>query len=190
LFLAMGSFFVAAAQHSYRDSIKAFIDDYVQHHEVVKGASRQNLHFFPVDESFKVITQFDKATDSKWFSVSTSGPRRKTYRIFGSIRFNIHDTAVKLDLYQAQDLLEDPRYSDYLLLMFTDKTSGIDSYEAGRYIDLRLGDIRSGKLVVDFNKAYNPYCAYVKNKYNCPIPPAENNLPVAITAGEKIFRGH
>ena len=70
---------------------------------------------------------------------------------------------------------------------FTDATSGEESYINGRYIDLSLSDIKNDKLIIDFNFAYNPYCAYVSNLYNCPIPPKENDLPVAIRAGEKTF---
>ena len=69
-----------------------------------------------------------------------------------------------------------------LFLPFQD--SSADSYGGGRYLDIRTGDIRDGKLVLDFNRCYNPYCAY-KEGYSCPIPPVENRLPVAIEAGEK-----
>jgi uncharacterized protein (DUF1684 family) len=67
-------------------------------------------------------------------------------------------------------------------------TSGEETYESGRYIDLEIKDITNENVLIDFNKAYNPYCAYVSGKYNCPIPPAENRLTVAIRAGEKAFR--
>jgi len=67
---------------------------------------------------------------------------------------------------------------DYLFIPFTDATSGIDTYGGGRYIDCATGDIRGGILMQDFNKAYNPCCAYASG-YNCPIPPPENDLPVA-----------
>ncbi len=81
----------------------------------------------------------------------------------------------------------DPKYKDYLVLLFSDATTGKETYEAGRYIDFTTGDIKNNMLVIDFNKAYNPYCAYEKGKYNCPIPPIENKLSIAITAGEKIY---
>ena len=84
-------------------------------------------------------------------------------------------------------MMSTSKYRDYLGLMFTDKTSGKETYDAGRYIDFNIGDIKNDKLVIDFNKAYNPYCAYVKGKYSCPIPPRENYLPIAIEAGEKNF---
>ncbi|MEJ0106895.1 MAG: DUF1684 domain-containing protein [Bacteroidota bacterium] len=66
---------------------------------------------------------------------------------------------------------------------FTDLTTGNESYQTGRYIDFTVKDIKNGELVIDFNKAYNPSCAYVSDKYNCPVPPRENNLTIAIKAG-------
>ena len=81
------------------------------------------------------------------------------------------------------------KYKDYLFIPFTDKTSGIETYGGGRYIDLVLSDIVNKTCTIDFNKAYNPYCAYTAG-YNCPIPPKENDLPVAIKAGELNFAKH
>jgi uncharacterized protein (DUF1684 family) len=175
------------AQNSYKDSLQTYINDYVSNHEVVKGKDKKYFRFFPVDETYRVTADFAKANNSTWFSIQTSGQQRKMYRVFGTITFTIHDTIVKANLYQAQSLLSDPKYKDYLVLMFTDKTTGNETYEAGRYIDFTIDDIKNNTLTIDFNKAYNPYCAYVKNQYNCPIPPRENNLPVAIEAGEKDY---
>jgi uncharacterized protein len=95
-----------------------------------------------------------------------------------------------LNLYQSQSLMEVDAYKSHLFLPFTDETSGAGSYEGGRYIDLSFEDIRNKKIVIDFNKAYNPYCAYVSGKYNCPIPPAENTLPVRVEAGERQYAKH
>lgn len=95
---------------------------------------------------------------------------------------------MQLNLYQSQDLLQNEQYKTYLFLPFTDATTGKESYHAGRYIDLKMEDIIDGKVVIDFNKAYNPYCAYVTGRYNCPIPPSENNLSIAIIAGEKDYQ--
>ncbi len=82
--------------------------------------------------------------------------------------------------------MNDPTYKNYLFLPFTDLTSGEESYGGGRYIDLETTDIFNNKVIIDFNKAYNPYCAYASG-YNCPIPPRENDLPVAVKAGEMNF---
>jgi len=175
------------AQRSYIDSLQNYLDSYVKDHKVVKGNDKKYFCFYPVDESYRVMANFQKADGSKWFLVETSGSERKTFRVYGTVSFTIHDTLMKLSLYQAQNLLTDPKYKDYLVLMFTDKTSGSETYESGRYIDLAVSNIKNNKIVIDFNKAYNPYCAYVKDKYNCPIPPRENDLPVVIRAGEKAF---
>jgi uncharacterized protein len=175
------------AQRSYNDSVQQFQNKYVKDHEVVKGDDKKYFQFFPIDKNFRVVAQFERSKDSKWFSVATSGDQRKTFRVYGTVSFQIHDTLLKLYLYQAQSLMTDPALKDYLALMFTDKTTGSETYEAGRYIDLDIGDIKNNTVIIDFNEAYNPYCAYVKGKYNCPIPPRENDLHVAITAGEKTF---
>ncbi len=174
-------------QLSYNDSLQTYLDRYVKGHEVVRGTDKKYFQFYPVNESYRVTANFEKAKDNKWFSMETSGLQKKTYRVYGTVSFIVHDTLVKANIYQSQNLLADPKYKDYLVLMFTDKTSGDETYEAGRYLDFTLDDIKNNKLVIDFNKAYNPYCAYVKGKYNCPIPPRENYLPVAIEAGEKSF---
>lgn len=177
----------AFSQTSYKDSIHHYIDDYIKHHEVVEGEDKKFFQFYPVNEGYRVVADFEKAKDNKWFSMETSGREKKIYRVYGTVSFTIHDTLVKANIYQSQSLLSNPKYKDYLGLMFTDETTGNETYEAGRYIDFTIDDIKNNKLVIDFNKAYNPYCAYVKGKYNCPIPPRENFLPVVIEAGEKNF---
>jgi uncharacterized protein (DUF1684 family) len=175
------------SQASYNDSLHNYIDGYVKDHEVVQGDDKKYFHFYPVNETYRVIADFEKVKENKWFSMETSGHEKKIYRVYGTVSFIIHDTLVKANIYQSQSLLGNPKYKDYLGLMFTDETTGNETYEAGRYLDFTIADIKNNKLVIDFNKAYNPYCAYVKGKYNCPIPPRENFLPVAIEAGEKNF---
>jgi uncharacterized protein (DUF1684 family) len=175
------------SQKSYGDSLQSYIDGYVKDHQVVKGDDKKLLHFFPIDEGYRVVADFEKAKDSKWFSMRTSGGRKDINRVYGIIRFTINDTTVQLNLYQSQDLLNVAKLKDYLFLPFTDLTSGVQTYDGGRYIDLRIADIADNRVTIDFNKSYNPYCAYVSGKYDCPIPPKENALPVEIRAGEKIY---
>src|ERR1700750_17391 len=95
-------------QASYSDSLQTYLDGYVKDHEVVKGDDKKFFQFFPADESYRVIADFEKAKDSKWFLMATSGNQKKMYRVYGTLSFSIHDTLEKLDLYQAQDLLSDP----------------------------------------------------------------------------------
>ncbi|HVF96436.1 MAG TPA: DUF1684 domain-containing protein [Flavisolibacter sp.] len=109
------------------------------------------------------------------------------FRVYGTAFFQLNGKSLQLNLYKSQEEMTNPAYRNYLFLPFTDSTSGNETYQSGRYIDLTTTDIKDNKLMVDFNKAYNPYCAYVSGVYNCPIPPKENALPIAVRAGEKAF---
>jgi len=190
ILLAVVSFLVANisfAQNSYKDSIETYFKKYVKEHEVVTGKDKEFVSFFPVNERYRMNCRFERTMNSPWFRMESSGPIKKNYRIYGTIHFTINDTAVTLNIYQSQDLMGTQQYKDHLFIPFTDATSGEETYESGRYIDLEIKDIANDKVLIDFNKAYNPYCAYVSGKYNCPIPPVENRLIVAIRAGEKAF---
>jgi len=101
---------------------------------------------------------------------------------YGYFDFQVQGQACRLQVYRLEDAPGSGR--PYLFIPFRDATSGRETYQAGRYIDLK--ENTSGIYDLDFNRAYNPYCAY-NSKYSCPVPPAENTLKVAIRAGEKIF---
>ena len=88
-------------------------------------------------------------------------------------------------MYQAAPEPDSEAESDYLFLPFLDATNGIETYGGGRYIDLSIP--QGNQLTIDFNTAYNPYCAY-NEKYSCPIVPRENYLPLKINAGVKRFK--
>lgn len=178
---------ISSAQKNYKDSLQDFIKNYIDKHEVVTGDDRKNLQFFPINETYKVIARFEKVRNGSWFTMETSNAKKQTYRVYGTIHFTIHDTTLKLNIYQSQRLMAVPEFKEHLFLPFIDLTSGEETYVTGRYIDLNLNDILDNKVVIDFNKAYNPYCAYVSGTYSCPIPPKENSLNVAILAGEKNY---
>jgi uncharacterized protein len=183
-------FSFAVSAQSYRDSIQLYIKNYIDNHEVVKGDDKNQLHFFDVSEKYRVVARFEKSQINQWFEMPTSGKLKKVFRVYGTLSFTINDTLVKMNLYQSQGLMGNDQYKNYLFLPFTDATTGIETYESGRYVDLQTSDIKNNEVVIDFNKAYNPYCAYVSGVYNCPIPPNENHLIVAIHAGEMIYRKH
>jgi len=187
LLLALITTNAAFSQTSYKDSMMMFLRKYVQTHEVVKGHDRDHLSFYEIDSSYRIVASFTPSTSTKWIRFKTSGSQEQVYRVFGTASFRLNGQMVQLTIYQSQDLVTNPQYKNYLFLPFTDSTSGPETYSGGRYIDLSTTDIKNKKLVIDFNKAYNPYCAYVSGVYNCPIPPKENALPVAIRAGEKAF---
>jgi len=181
------SFYNSYSQRTYKDSLQAYINRYIKDHGVVKGNDKKYLDFFPIDENYRITAKIEMTNVTKWFQMETSGLIKKTFRTYGIISFSIHDTIVKLHVYQSQSLLQSEQYKNYLFIPFTDLTTGVTTYEAGRYIDIMDTEIKGDQVVIDFNKAYNPYCVYVKNIYNCPIPPRENDLPVAIMAGEKMY---
>ena len=98
----------------------------------------------------------------------------------GTLHFTLNGTDEQLTVFQNIDLSRLEDYRNYLFVPFTDLTNGEQTYGGGRYLDLEgpLGDT----VELDFNRAYNPYCAY-GGRYSCPIPPQENHLEVSVEAG-------
>jgi uncharacterized protein (DUF1684 family) len=177
----------AAQDENYADTLLRFREKYIEEHEVIKDNDRSQLRFFAVNQLFCVPARLERIEEAPWFKMETSGTVKKIFRVYGILHFTISDTSLKLNIYQSRSLMTDPQYADYLLIPFTDKTSGEESYDNGRYIDLSITELESPGFMLDFNKAYNPYCAYITGKYNCPVPPKENDLKVAIRAGEMRF---
>ncbi|GAA4319174.1 DUF1684 domain-containing protein [Flaviaesturariibacter amylovorans] len=175
--------FAQAAPGSYAATISAHIKKYVETHEVVKGDDRRHLRFFAPDSTYRVTATFERSSDAVGFGMMTSGRSVQEYFRYGTLRFAVNGAEQRLTIYQSKQLMHNEAYKNYLFIPFTDATTGKESYDGGRYLDLSIPDIREGKVLLDFNKAYNPYCCYVAG-YQCPIPPKENALPVAIRAGE------
>ncbi|MEP7229901.1 MAG: DUF1684 domain-containing protein [Ginsengibacter sp.] len=171
---------------TYEDSIIAYEQIYIDTHEVVGENDRKYIHFYEVDKRYRALASFKKITDKKGFDMNTSSGMKKHYFIYGLLTFTINDSLLHLYIYQSADLMRQEKYKDYLFVPFGDATSGFESYGGGRYIEFYISDIKNGHVIIDFNKAYNPYCAYTTG-YNCPIPPKENLLPVSISSGEKNF---
>lgn len=140
----------------------------------------KGIQFFPLNMKYVVKARFVRTPQEKPFQMSTSSGMRKTYVKYAEIFFVIEKKEYKLNVYQSLDLIKSNEYKDYLFIPFTDATSGNETYEGGRYIDLNIPT--SDNITLNFNKAYHPYCAYTEG-YNCPIPPTENHLPIKIEAG-------
>lgn len=172
-----------SAQQTYLDTISTFRQNYILTHDVVKKEDRQYFRFYPLSAAWRIRCRFEHVENGAWFQMATSGKEKQTFRKFGKITFTIHDTVVHLFVYQSQSLMKTKDYAEYLFIPFTDATSGLETYGAGRYLECFINDIKVNTLFLDFNKAYNPSCAYAVG-YNCPVPPRENDLPVAIRAGE------
>jgi uncharacterized protein (DUF1684 family) len=145
------------------------------------------VRFYPVNSEYKVTASVQKLPGQKFFSLPASDGKSKQAIKYALITFKLMGKDYQLYAYQLSTLLNSEDYKDNFFIPFTDLSSGKTSYGGGRYIDFVTSDISpDGSLVIDFNKAYNPYCAF-REGYSCPIPPSENDLPVEIMAGEMTF---
>ena len=144
----------------------------------------KSLDFFPISEKFAVEARFEKSKNEKAFKMKTSTTRLPEYIKYGELHFVLEGKECLLNVYQNVDLIKKSGFEDHLFLPFSDLTSGESSYIGGRYIDLTIP--KSSTMILDFNTAYNPYCAY-NHIYSCPLVPLENDLNVAIEAGVKKF---
>src|SRR5215207_11268785 len=105
LFLLSISFLsaiVSLGQTAYKDSMARYFDTYISKHEVVKGADKKAIHFFSADTAFRVRARFERRENGEWFQMKTSSGSLQIYRVYGVITFKLHDTTLKLNVYQSQ----------------------------------------------------------------------------------------
>lgn len=145
------------------------------------------LDFFKFDSTYVVTAQFKRTPNEKPFKMKTTTNRKPMYVKYGELYFTLKGKDLKLNIYQNIGLIEEKGYEDYLFLPFLDETNGEESYGGGRYVNARIP--KGDTMIIDFNEAYNPYCAY-NSKYSCPVVPRENYLRVRIEAGVKAFKKH
>lgn len=179
-------FAFAQKKDIYTESIKAYQKIYVDSHEVVKGKDARYFRFFPINKAYNVPAYFERIFDSVGFTMNTSAGTQKYFYKYGRLDFMIDGKECLLYVYQGKDLMQSEQYKDYLFVPFTDATTGNESYGSGRYLEFYKKDIQGDSLQLDFNKAYNPYCAYATG-FKCPVPPRENRLTIAVKAGEMNF---
>jgi uncharacterized protein (DUF1684 family) len=147
-----------------------------------KRESFGGINFFPINLRYVVTAKFVRTSNERIFAMPTTGNSAKQYVKYGEAQFALMGRQYKLSIYQSINLAKQRKYRDYLFIPFRDATSGKETYGGGRYIDITIP--QSDTLVINFNMAYQPYCAYTEG-YNCPIPPRENYLPVKIESGVK-----
>lgn len=190
--MLFSGFVFAQKKDSYNESIKAFQKMYVESHGVVKGKEKKHFRFFPINKNYQVTAYFERIVDTVGFTMNTSAGTIKYFYKYGRLDFMIDGKEFLLYMYQGKDLMQTEQYKDYLFVPFTDATTGNESYGSGRYLEFYKRDIETNSsgseriLQLDFNKAYNPYCAYATG-FKCPVPPRENRLSVPVIAGEMNF---
>ena len=198
IFYSALALFIFVGCQSQKRPLKAQSEFQAQQNSFFKDASKsplkpkdlkafEGLVFFPIDSLFVVNAKLKRTPNTPFFEMKTTTKRVTKERVFGVLSFTINNESYNLNVYQAAPDPDDEAESDYLFLPFLDNTNGSETYGGGRYIDLSIPE--GDQLTVDFNKSYNPYCAY-NEKYSCPIVPRENYLPLKINAGVKRFKDH
>jgi len=150
-------------------------------------AEFRGLSYFTVDKQYRVEAKFERTSDERYFLMPTSSGVSKKFVKYGSLKFRLAGAEHLLSVYQgdADVLAKFPEYAHLLFIPFRDLTSGGTTYGVGRYIDIRTP--KGNSVILDFNLAYNPNCAYGTDRYSCPIPPKENFLKAEVRAGETKF---
>ncbi len=175
---------------SYQEGIQKhrefYKSEFLKNGSPLKKKDLDYLQFYEPDSNFRVKAIFKKSEDTNTLFFATSDGRKQEYFKYGVFIFEVKGKAMILNVYRSLALMQIPKYRNYLFVPFKDMTNGKETYGGGRYLDLETTDIQNDSLILDFNKAYNPYCAF-SNGYSCPIPPKENHLAVTIEAGEKTF---
>jgi uncharacterized protein (DUF1684 family) len=134
--------------------------------------------WFPVNAAYRVEATFTSYPAPKELKIPDTGGRTRIRKVPGYVTFQLNGESLRLEPVEIDNIL---------FFMFKDRTAGAGTYGAGRYLDTDLP--KNGKVILDFNKAFNPYCAI--NPYSsCPIPPKSNTLAMRVEAGEKYRDAH
>ncbi len=142
----------------------------------------QGLTYFDVNPELRFNVRLQRYPSPKSFKMGTNTGEMRTALRYGFFEFRVEGQECRLQVYRTED--DQGGEAPHLFVPFRDATTGKTTYTGGRYLD--FSENTSGIYDLDFNRAYNPYCAYGQG-YSCPLPPSENTLRVPILAGEKIY---
>ena len=141
----------------------------------------KGLDYYPVNTELRFQVRLQRYSSPKTIRMATNTGEIRSGLLYGFFEFTVEDQICQVQVYRLEESFSEPA----LFIPFLDATSGVETYEGGRYIDLT--ENTSGIYDLDFNRAYNPYCAY-NPEYSCPAPPKENMVPACINAGEKEYK--
>lgn len=142
---------------------------------------------FEYNDLYRVKAKYVPASGAQPFDMATYSGKTKAFVKKGTLNFTIKGQKEEIHVYQNLKYATHPIYGATYFIPFKDLTSAESTYGGGRYMDIDKTLFDQKIVILDFNKAYNPWCAY-SDGYNCPIPPSENELDIAIEAGEKVFQ--
>lgn len=180
---------VTIGQENYSDSLKKerLINERDFLYHVLNEAERKEhpeICYFEPDTNFIVRARFNKEI-GEIFDFPKTNNKTSPYRKYGTLTFYLHDTLCTLNVYQNMELKGQREYKYYFFVPFKDATTSKSTYGAGRYLDCSIKK-KQEIVILDFNTAYHPYCAY-SFRYSCPLVPSVNFLSVAIPAGECFY---
>jgi uncharacterized protein len=137
----------------------------------------KGLKYFDINHTYKITGKIDRLTSGQTINIMMSGGDVEEYEAYGNVSFELEGVKCDLKIFKTPE--------GNLFLPFKDLTSNKETYGAGRYLDFGVDDVKNNEILIDFNRAYHPYCAY-NHTFTCPVPPAENTLNVAVKAGERL----
>ena len=179
--------FSGEGDEAYLQQVQDTIDDRVKYLRTSESSPFQQFNepfkepnYFPINPSYRVNATVERIQKRNIVTLPNSNSGVETYEEFAWLNFTLNGQREKLLVLRPAGF----GALKVLFLAFTDETSADETYGGGRYLDIEIG--KSDKVVLDFNLAYNPYCAYT-DEYSCALPPRENQLSVAVKAGEKNF---
>jgi uncharacterized protein (DUF1684 family) len=140
------------------------------------------LRYYEPDPAWRVPATLERLGTGKPYRIQMSGGETETYEPYGRASFTLDGQRCTLLVFRSQE-------DGQLFIPFKDLTNGSETYGAGRYLDVPENEVTNDGLPLDFNHAYNPFCAY-NPTYTCPIPPSENHLKMAVRAGERVAEAH
>jgi uncharacterized protein (DUF1684 family) len=146
-------------------------------------ASFKGLSYFEPDISYRLNASLRYPDTDTLINMLTTTGEERLLKTYAYADFTLNGMGHTLTIYVAAD----QESVESLFIPFTDETNGVETYETGRYLELEMPPLKDSRLVLDFNTAFNPYCAY-SEAYSCPIPPPHNHLKTSIRAGEKSFK--
>ncbi len=173
----------AAVWRRELETERAMKDDFMARHPESPFVSGRvpfhELRYFPIDPKFRVPAKLARRPVPEEAYLRTNRDNQAVMRYLGDLEFALGGQSLRLRVYHAGEGV-----GTSVFVPFRDATSGSESYGPGRYLTLELTE--SDAYDLDFNRAFNPYCAYT-DEYECGYPPAENDLPVPIRAGERVW---
>jgi uncharacterized protein len=165
---------LAQARFGKDVSLKEGKESPIENRGVFKG-----LKYFDPDTNYCIEAIFEKIEQAKPITIQLTGGQTETLSPLGKATFGLDGKICTLTVFRSAEMGK-------VFIPFRDTTAPKETYGGGRYLDLPMSAVKGNRVSIDFNLAYNPFCAYNHN-FTCPIPPKENHLSVEIRAGEKNF---